>query len=58
MCDSPTINNCQTNFSLRYSIRIEAMQIKLEFSEKLTDIKPSIETVKIGVEGKYDGLNE
>ena len=39
-------------YPYRYPVRIEAMQIKLEFAEKLVDIKPSIQLLTLGVEGK------
>ncbi|XP_019851227.1 PREDICTED: inverted formin-2-like [Amphimedon queenslandica] len=34
----------------QYPVRIEAMQIKLEFADKLHDIKPSIELLTLGVQ--------
>jgi hypothetical protein len=34
----------------QYPVRIEAMQIKLEFQDKLTDIKPSLQILQIGVQ--------
>ena len=35
----------------RYPTRIEAMVVKLEFSEKLEDIKPGIRTLEIAIDG-------
>ena len=35
----------------RYPMRIEAMLVKLEFSEKLEDIKPGIRTLEIAIDG-------
>ena len=34
----------------RYPIRIEAMQLKLEFEEKIGDIKPSIATLQTAMD--------
>lgn len=35
----------------RYPLRIEAMLVQLEFAEKLADIKPSIHTLEVAIDG-------
>ncbi len=47
-------------FFIRYPLRIESMETKLEFGDKLADIKPAIETLKLGMHGKRGerGLTE
>ena len=44
--------------SLRYPLRIEAMQTKLEFADKLADLRPAIETLKLGLQGLNMALEE
>ena len=34
----------------QYPLRIEAMQIKLDFGDKLGELKPAIQTLKLGME--------
>ena len=34
----------------RYPVRIEAMQLKLEFGEKMEDIKPAIATLQVAMD--------
>ena len=47
------MNVCKLEVLFRYSLRIEAMLVKLEFGDKLAELKPAIQTLEEGITGGF-----